>query len=100
MFVQLIFMNEYIKILFDPYFQWHKHICSHMTRADFRAFAIAVNVYLVDQDLQKSKTNWKTNSAFTSLIEIYPDIAEYTIDSMVSDFIIILEHRMNEHMIQ
>jgi len=93
-------MNEYIKILFDPHFQWHKHICSHMKRAGFCAFDIAVNVYLVDQDLQDLKTKWKTKSAFTSLIDIYPDNAEYTIDIMVSDFISILEHIMNKHMIQ
>ena len=71
-----------------------------MKRAGFCAFDIALNVYLADQDLPDLKTKWKTKSAFTSLIDISPDNAEYTIDIMVSDFIIILEHIINKYMIQ
>ena len=54
----------------------------------------------MDGYLQDLKTNWKTNSTFALLIEIYHHDTNYTIDSMVSDFISIVEHRMNKNMIQ
>ena len=93
-------MNEYIKIFFDPHFQWHNQICSHAKRAGFCAFNNAVIVYLMDWDIQDLTTNWKTNSAFALLIEIYPDNAEYKIYSMVSDFISIVEQIIHKNTIQ
>ena len=97
---QLSFVHGYIHLFFDKHFQWHKQIDKKSKRAGFRAFDMAVNTYVMNQDLEKLKSNWRAEDAFAEFIRNYPTESSYSIDNMANDFFGIVQQRMNKHMLQ
>ena len=61
---------------------------------------MGVKIYIMHRDLQDLRANWRTKAYMLSFVQMYPNIAEYKCDDMVSDFLNIVEHRMKTYLLQ